>query len=68
MWAGGWYLYTLYHLYGIDENDWNISFNPFLAEGQKACSFSLCAEGNTSYRLKLSGRGNILDQLNIMVK
>ncbi len=29
MWAAGWYLYCLYHLYGIDENSWNIGFNPF---------------------------------------
>jgi hypothetical protein len=59
MWAGGWYLYTLYHLYGIDENDWNISFDPFLASGQKSCSFSLCAAGNTLY-IKIDGKGKYI--------
>ena len=59
MWAGGWYLYTLYHLYGIDENDWNISFNPFLAKGQKSCSFSLNAGGN-ALQVNITGKGKYI--------
>ncbi|MDR3626079.1 MAG: hypothetical protein P4L45_04570 [Ignavibacteriaceae bacterium] len=62
MWAGGWYLYTLYHLYGIDENDWNISFSPFLASGQKACAFSLCASGKT-LQVKISGKGKYIKSI-----
>ena len=27
LWAGGWYLYSLYHLVGIRENVWNIAFD-----------------------------------------
>jgi len=62
MWAGGWYLYTLYHLYGIDENDWNISFNPFLTKDQKECSFTLCAEGKTLL-VKISGKGKYIKSI-----
>lgn len=32
MWAGGWYLYSLYNLFGVKENDWNISFAPYLPD------------------------------------
>ncbi|MFA4922814.1 MAG: amylo-alpha-1,6-glucosidase, partial [Ignavibacteriaceae bacterium] len=28
LWAGGWYFYTLYNLFGLRENEWNISFSP----------------------------------------
>jgi hypothetical protein len=59
LWAGGWYLYTLYRLYGIDENDWNISFDPFLASGQKSCFFSLYAAGD-SLKIKISGKGKYI--------
>jgi cellobiose phosphorylase len=62
MWAGGWYLYTLYHLYGIDENDWNISFNPFISEGQKSCSFSLSASGNI-LKVRISGKGKYIKSI-----
>lgn len=30
LWAGSWYIYTLYNLFGIRENEWNISFEPFI--------------------------------------
>jgi hypothetical protein len=30
LWAGGWYLYTIYNLFGLRENEWNISFKPFI--------------------------------------
>jgi hypothetical protein len=62
MWAGGWYLYTLYHLYGIEENDWNISFDPFLAAGQKSCAFSLCAGGNT-LQVSIKGKGEYIGSI-----
>lgn len=45
LWAAGWYLYSLYHLYGIQENAWNISIQPFLPKGQNTCEFDLNIEG-----------------------
>jgi hypothetical protein len=32
LWAGGWYLYVLYHLFILNENDWNISLDPFFTD------------------------------------
>ena len=46
MWAAGWYLYSIYHLFGLSDNDWNISFDPFLLKEQKECSFDLNVNGN----------------------
>jgi hypothetical protein len=48
LWAAGWYLYSLYHLYGIEENTWNISMKPFLPEEQAACRFDLALNGRKS--------------------
>ncbi len=62
MWAGGWYLHTLYRLFGVSENDWNISFNPFLYNGQKSCSFTLNAYGN-SLLVNITGKGSFIKSL-----
>jgi hypothetical protein len=43
--AAGWYIYCLYHLYGINENSWNISFAPFLPLNGKPISFTEYAYG-----------------------
>ena len=32
LWAGGWYFYTLYNLFGLKENEWNISFSPYIPQ------------------------------------
>ncbi|MBU2574040.1 MAG: hypothetical protein KKH28_08205 [Elusimicrobia bacterium] len=45
LWAGGWYLYALYSLLGVRENVWNISFEPWLAEGMKHSKYTLFAAG-----------------------
>ena len=45
LWAGAWYLYSLYASYGLSENSWNISFDPFLPPEQKQCSFTLAYRG-----------------------
>lgn len=45
LWAAGWYLYTLYHLLGIRENEWNIALDPYLFEGRTASRFHLFAGG-----------------------
>lgn len=41
MWAAGWYLYSLYYLYGLSNNEWNITFEPYLQLNQNKCSFDL---------------------------
>jgi hypothetical protein len=45
LWAAGWYLYCLYHLYAINENSWNICFDPYLSDHQEKSSFDLFAAG-----------------------
>ncbi|UCE20198.1 MAG: hypothetical protein JSV84_07645 [Gemmatimonadota bacterium] len=45
LWAAGWYLYSLYNLLGVRENEWNISFEPFLFEGQQKSQYSLFVGG-----------------------
>ncbi len=59
MWAGGWYLYSVYHLFGINENDWNISFSPYLAPGQTSTEFSLNAYGE-NLLVKVTGSGKYI--------
>ncbi len=62
MWAGGWYLYTIYHLFGIAENDWNIRFNPYLPEEQKAIKFSLNANGDPLL-VNVTGQGKYIQNI-----
>jgi hypothetical protein len=67
MWAGGWYLYCLYHLYGIEENSWNISFNPFLdsSEGRKGsdeCSYNIFA-GGKNLSVLVKGTGDFINTI-----
>ncbi len=62
MWAAGWYLYTIYHLYGIDENDWNINFEPFLSAEQKSCTFTLNANGQPLL-VNVAGKGKYIKSI-----
>ncbi len=45
LWAGGWYFYTLYNLFGLRENEWNISFEPFLPAEMDSVNFNLTYKG-----------------------
>lgn len=62
LWAAGWYLYSLYHLFGINENPWNISFTPYLITNQKSCEFSLNAFGQAS-EIKITGNGRYIQSV-----
>jgi len=41
MWAAGWYLYSLYSLFGVEDNEWNTTFSPYLKQDQKSVDFVL---------------------------
>jgi cellobiose phosphorylase len=56
LWAGGWYLWSLYQLAGVRENEWNIRFDPNLPAGLEAASFDLMAAGGFA-RVNWSGEG-----------
>jgi hypothetical protein len=62
LWAGAWYLNSLYQLYGVTENDWNISLDPYLSAGQKQCSFTLYLNGHPVL-IKIKGRGDNLHSI-----
>ncbi len=44
-WAAGWYLYSLYHLLGIRENEWNIALEPYLLASAGEARFSVIIQG-----------------------
>ena len=56
LWAGGWYFYTLYNLFGLRENEWNISFNPYLPEDLDSVKFKLTVE-NRLVDVEVIGEG-----------
>ncbi len=56
LWAGGWYFYTLYNLFGLRENEWNISFNPYLPEDLDSIKFKLTV-GNRLVDVEVIGEG-----------
>ncbi len=56
LWAGGWYFYTLYNLFGLRENEWNISFNPYLPEDLDSVKFKLTV-GNRVVDVEVTGEG-----------
>jgi glycogen debranching enzyme len=57
MWAAGWYLYSLYHLLGLRENEWNIGLDPYLIEGQNSAQFNLFVNGK-NLMVTIKGHGD----------
>ncbi|MGD9489093.1 MAG: hypothetical protein AB7W47_13805 [Calditrichaceae bacterium] len=45
LWAGGWYLYSLYNLLGKSENSWNISFVPNSVKALSNSRYSIIIDG-----------------------
>ncbi len=62
MWAAAWYIYSIYHLYGIDENEWNIVFNPFLPDNEKSADFTIFAKGK-NIKINISGKGKYINKI-----
>ena len=50
LWAAGWYLYDLYNIFLLNENDWNLQLNPFLPKEQKSAVFN-CAINNSNLKV-----------------
>lgn len=48
LWAGGWYLYVLYHLAGVRENEWNLWFDSKLPSGFADVTYDLVIHGRRS--------------------
>jgi len=62
LWAGAWYLNSLYQLYGVRENDWNIALDPFLPKDLDACQFTLFVQGQPMV-VDIRGHGEIIQSL-----
>jgi hypothetical protein len=62
LWAGGWYLYTLYNLFGLRENEWNISFTPFVPEGMDSVQLTVNLNGVPAI-VDIRGEGTTLSSV-----
>lgn len=63
-WAAGWYLYSLYNLFGIKETEWNIRFDPYLNNEIKNVDFSLTHAGE-KYLVHLTGAGEHVNSISV---
>jgi len=66
-WAAGWYMYSLYNLFGIKETEWNIRFDPYLTKDQKEVQFDLTASGE-ELSVKIIGEGEQVQSISINEK
>jgi hypothetical protein len=64
LWAGGWYLHTLYQLAGLRENSWNIFFHPSLPQGFENAEYDFTLFGKLC-RTRWRGQGNYFHQIEI---
>jgi hypothetical protein len=62
LWAGGWYFYTLYNLFGLRENEWNISFDPFIPSEMDSVQLTVTLNGNPT-SVDIIGKGNYLTSI-----
>jgi len=64
LWAGGWYLYTLYRLAGLRENSSTIFFHPELPDGFDNAEYDMTLYGKLC-RIKWRGDGTYFQQIRI---
>jgi hypothetical protein len=62
LWAGGWYFYTLYNLFGLRENEWNISFSPFIPEEMDSVQLTVTLKG-VPVIVDIIGKGSTLSSI-----
>ncbi len=62
LWAGGWYLNSLYHLVGVRENEWNIYLVPHVPSGFDNMEYDLTSDGSV-YRVDWKGRGKYFKEI-----
>jgi hypothetical protein len=64
LWAGGWYLYSLYHLAGIRENEWNIAFDSNLPGGWDDIKYDVLINGSLT-KVHYKGVGNYFKNIQV---
>ncbi|MBU1098068.1 MAG: hypothetical protein KKB34_16410 [Bacteroidetes bacterium] len=62
MWAGAWYLKCLYNLFLLEDNTWNITFNPYLPVDTNDINFRLTVNG-TKANVFVSGQGQSVSSI-----
>lgn len=62
LWAGGWYLSTLYQLGGVRENEWNVRFDANLPQGFEDASYDVTIAGHSAH-VQWSGSGPYFEQI-----
>jgi hypothetical protein len=50
-WAAAWYQYALYRLFGVRENEWNITIEPFVPESIEQIEYGLMVGGSRAHVL-----------------
>ncbi len=63
-WAAGWYLYSLYNLFGVKETEWNIRMEPYTNGELNTIEFNLSASGS-KYLVRINGEGNSVHSLTL---
>lgn len=64
MWAAGWYMYSLYNLFAVKENNWNLQLDPWLPDNIKTISFSLTVNGSKTLT-SVKGKGEFISSIRI---
>jgi len=62
LWAAGWYLYSLYHLYAVNENAWNISLDPYIPANSDPVILDLYNAGKLT-KVKITGSGGNIKKI-----
>ncbi|MBU0606544.1 MAG: hypothetical protein KKI08_01605, partial [Armatimonadetes bacterium] len=62
LWAASWYLYTVYNLMGLRENEWNTSFSPSQPSSKRGSAFSVSLGGKL-VTVKVSGSGSAIRRI-----
>ena len=62
MWAASWYLYSLYDLFGLKENIWNISFDPYIPDEMKEISY-ISMVNRKPVQVIIDGEGSYISEI-----
>jgi hypothetical protein len=62
LWAGGWYFYTLYNLFGLKENEWNNSFSPFIPQEIDSVQLTVTIKG-VPVIVDISGKSSTISSI-----
>lgn len=62
LWAAGWYLYSLYTLFGVTENQWNVMLDPFLPKGESSFTAELFVRGR-KVTVTIRGQGPLIRRI-----